>query len=203
MSAWIAPLCLCLLPLLAGCDENVTLDINLQRMMNQPRYRSYDATPYFEDGRSMRTPPSGTIPRGAILDPAIAEGRQDDSEVMEIPYPVTRDRLLRGRARFEIWCAACHGIRGDGESRVAAKMELRPPPSLVDARVRGFSDGRIYRAIHEGYGLMRSYSEDLVTPEERWSVVAYLRALQLSQGEGVHIDALPPRERRDAEKELR
>jgi hypothetical protein len=79
-------------------------------------------------------------------------------------------------------------------------MDLRKPPSLVDARMRARPDGRVYQVITLGYGLMRSYAEDLVSPEERWSVVAYLRALQLSHA--VPLAALPPEARQEAERQL-
>jgi mono/diheme cytochrome c family protein len=108
---------------------------------------------------------------------------------------------MAGAARFEIYCAPCHGLRGDGESVVAGNMDLRRPPSIVGPAAQAFPAGRIYQVIDNGYGLMRPYREDLITPEERWSVVAYLRALTLSHG--VPLDALPPEIRREAERQLR
>jgi mono/diheme cytochrome c family protein len=114
--------------------------------------------------------------------------------------PITRALLDRGRERFEIICATCHGPRGDGRSEVARHMERRQPPSLLDARVRAFPDGRVFRVAGEGYGFMPGYARDLGV-EDRWAVVAYLRALELSQA--VPLDALPPGLRRAADEALR
>ena len=95
--------------------------------------------------------------------------------------------LQTGRKRFEIICATCHGLVGDGRSLVARNMSLRPPPSLHDYASR--PDGYIYQVITRGFGLMPSYSAELPV-EERWAVVAYVRALQLSQRS--NLAASPP-----------
>ncbi|CAN94682.1 hypothetical protein sce4519 [Sorangium cellulosum So ce56] len=116
-----------------------------------------------------------------------------------IPVPVTIELLQHGKERFEINCAACHGVAGDGESEVARNMTLRRPPSLVDPRVQAFPPGRIYRVIVEGYGLMRSY-EAQVPLMERWAIVAYVKALGKSRATA--LDALPPPLRERALKEL-
>jgi hypothetical protein len=80
-------------------------------------------------------------------------------------------------------------------------MELRRPPAIAGVAARALPVGRVYQVIGEGYGLMRSYAEDLGAPEERWSVVAYLQALQVSSS--VPLDALPPEVRQEAERQLR
>jgi mono/diheme cytochrome c family protein len=115
--------------------------------------------------------------------------------------PVTPDLLLAGQARFETFCAPCHGVRGDGRSTVAANMDLRRPPPIAGRAARALPPGRIYQVVHEGYGLMRSYADDLLSPEERWAVVAYLMALDLSRG--VPLSSLPPSLRAEAERHLR
>jgi mono/diheme cytochrome c family protein len=190
--------------LLAGCDDELLPRIDLERMIDQAREKPYRESLLFADGRSMRTPPEDSVPRTRReTEPGLAIGEAAGAYLTRPPLPVTRSLLTVGRARFETYCAACHGVRGDGEAAVAAHMNLRRPPSLIDARVQGFPDGRIYQVIVLGYGLMRSYTEDLTTPEERWATVAYLRALQLSQGKGVPLESLPPGERRRAEEELR
>ena len=81
--------------------------------------------------------------------------------------------LRRGRERFGIFCAPCHGIIGNGDTMVAANMPLRRPPSLLDEKVRRYPDGRIYRVITEGYGLMRSYADSL-GESDRWAIVLYV-----------------------------
>ncbi len=176
--------------------------IDFQRMIYQNRFTTWQRCGYFRDGRALQEPPEGTVARGAPTGtPAELTGLDHGAYVDDIPIPVTRDLLLAGRKRFEIYCAACHGLRGDGVSIVAENMDLRRPPAIAGSAARRLPSGRIYQVVDEGYGLMRSYAEDLVSPEERWSVVAYLRALQLSQG--VKLDALPPDVRGEAERQLR
>lgn len=190
--------------LLAGCDDALLPSIDLERMIDQRREKPYGESPYFRDGRAMRSPPVESVPTTRQeTAPGLAVGEAQGAYLLRPPIPVTRPLLTMGRERFETYCAACHGIAGDGESIVAENMGLRRPPSLIDARVQGFPDGRIYQIIVLGYGLMRPYTEDLTTPEERWATVAYLRALQLSQRVGVPLDSLPPGERARAAEVLR
>src|SRR5262245_34538056 len=169
-SRWVVLLGVSLLLSSAACEDAGLPGPNLERMIEQERYQPYDASDLFEDGRAMRSPPDNTVPRGLVLDPAIADGIEDGVYVTRIPVPVTNARLGRGQKRFEITCAACHGVAGDGDSWVARKMELRKPPTLLGPKVRALPDGRIYHVIEAGYGLMRSYAEDL-DEEDRWAVV--------------------------------
>jgi hypothetical protein len=171
-----------------ACDEGQVvhrLEPSLERMMDQPRADPFAPSTVFEDGRAMRTPPEGTLPTEEEAPPY----RVDGGYVRDNPFPLTREFLLRGRSRFEVTCAACHGILGDGESVVATKMELRPPPSLHIDRIRALDDGRIEEVIERGYGFMSSYAPFL-TAKDRWAVVAYVRALQLSQR--APVASLPP-----------
>ena len=199
------PLKACFVLLVAGsmlgCD--LLPPIDLQRMINQDKFTVWQHCPYFEDGSIMRTPPEGTLPRDVPFgDPPVNQGLVGDAYVADVPIPVTRDLLVAGRVRFDAFCAPCHGLRGDGESIVALNMDLRRPPALAggSAAAATFPAGRIYQIIDQGYGLMRSYAEDLGSPEERWAVVAYLRALQLSHG--VPLSSLPPAVRQEAERLL-
>jgi mono/diheme cytochrome c family protein len=176
--------------------------IDFQRMIYQDRFQVWQRCAYFRDGRVLQTPPEGTIPRGEPLgETARITGMADGGFVDEVPLPVTRALLVTGEARFDTFCAACHGLRGDGVSVVAANMDLRKPPALTGPTALQYETGRIYQAIDQGYGLMRSYQEDLTSPEERWAVVAYLRVLQLSQA--AKLDDLPPDVRQEAERQLR
>ncbi len=181
-----------LLLLAAGCPR-------LDPMQRQAKVKAYQPSGYYDDGLAMRAPPAGTVPRDAVLDPALGEGLGADGRPLErIPVPVTPALLAAGRRQFGIRCAACHGLLGDGESQVALNMSLRRPANLH--LYRGVPDGYLFRVITHGFGLMPSYAADL-TPEERWGVVAYVRALQLSQ----HATAaqLTPAERRALEGEGR
>jgi hypothetical protein len=173
-----------LIVLAAGCSNE-----QLQRMVEQPKYLPYTESDFFEDGRAMRTPPAGTVPRESHFSSPQMEGRDANGDfVQAIPVPLTRALLNLGRHEFEITCAACHGLLGDGNSVVAEKMSLRAPPTIHD--FSGRPDGFFYVVISEGYGLMPSYAEQ-IPPHTRWALVAYVRALQLSQRARL-ADAPPP-----------
>jgi mono/diheme cytochrome c family protein len=170
---------------LAGCPS-------LDPMWRQPKQKAYDAGP---TGGGMRTPPAGTVAYRSLLEPAVATGLAPDGTALRTaPLPPTAELLAKGRARFEVYCAVCHGVLGDGESQLALNMSLRKPPSLHD--YRDVADGRIFQVITEGFGLMASYAAEL-TVEERWAVVAYVRALQLSQA--ASLEQVPPEARGELE----
>lgn len=155
---------------LVGCDESQAWhepDFSLARMQEQPRIDPFDP--------QMSAPPPFTVACGA------------DSHLA--PSPITRPVVERGRAHFQTICAACHGIRGDGESVVATKMLLRKPASLLDARVRALSDAQLEGVIARGYGLMPPFA-DALPYDERTATVAYVRALEVAQG--VDVTLLPP-----------
>jgi len=181
---------------LCGCDRSE----GFARMIEQPRAEAYERSDFFPDGASMRMPPAGTVARGVRTgDPLELEGRRDGRYADEIPVAVTRGVLERGRDRFEIYCAACHGVLGDGASAVAERMVLRRPPSLVAPPVRDYPPGRVYATIREGYGLMPSLAAQIMQ-DDRWAIVAYLRALSLARA--VPLADLPPGTREEALREL-
>jgi mono/diheme cytochrome c family protein len=181
----------------AGCDS----DRSLGRMIQQPRAEPYGQSAFYEDGAAMRQPPAGTVARGAAIGGSLLdEGRDQVGYASTVPMPVTLALLKHGRERFDIYCAACHGVLGDGRSQVGARMDLRPPPSLVGPAVRAFPPGRVYETIRQGYGLMPSYAGQL-SVEERWGVVAYLRALTLAQD--ARLEELPASVRAEANRALR
>jgi mono/diheme cytochrome c family protein len=152
---------LVLIVLAAGCHPQ-----DIDPLEQQPKFKAYSENEFFSDGRAMRTPPENTIPRERVLD--------------EGPPPVDADLVALGRWRYDAICATCHGLVGDGDSIVGGKMGLRAPPSLQTEGLRAKPAGEIYRVISDGYGLMPRYSITL-SPRERWAVIAYVRALQLSQ----------------------
>jgi mono/diheme cytochrome c family protein len=171
----------------------------LDPMQRQQKYRAYQANEYFDDGVAMRHPPEGTVPFRSLVEPTLGTGLGEDGKPLPVsPVAITEASIARGRDRFDIYCAVCHGVLGDGESQVALNMSLRRPPSLH--AYREVPDGHLYRVITHGFGLMPGYSAQL-TPEERWAVVAYVRALQLSQYAG--LDQLPPGARERLPKEAR
>jgi mono/diheme cytochrome c family protein len=168
---------------LSSCrTENVAHrpDFSWNRMIVQPRYDPYGSSAFFADGKAMRTPPRGTEPFSrSRKDEALSEGAVADAPVDAFPLPVTLALVRRGRTQFEIICAACHGVAGDGNS-VPARFMARRPPSLYEARTLELPLGRIYGVIRDGYGLMPAYRTHL-SVRDRWAVVAYVRALARSR----------------------
>lgn len=179
-----------LLALGLGLGMSLGCELDLERMLDQERANPYEASRFFENGAAMRTPPPGTVPWTKILAPRVSLTSD------EIPTPVSEEMLARGRHHFNIFCAVCHGMAGTGATIVAQDMSLRPPPSLLQPPITEYTAGRLFNVITAGYGLMRSYATEL-SIEERWAVVAYVQALQLSQN--VRLDALPPDLREEAE----
>ena len=150
------------LTLLGGCTES-----DIDPMMRQEKFKPYWENNYFSDGRAMRIPPTGTVPRERKLDEFT-------------PPPVTAALVARGREQFDIHCAVCHGYAGDGDSVVASKMSLRAPPTLVDDRVRAYTTTQIFTVATEGYGYMPKYNAE-VSVQDRWAIANYIKALQMSQ----------------------
>lgn len=192
---------------LLGCD-GVLPGPDFERMIDQQKAKPYGAQALLPDGKTMQAPPSGTVRYAGPAERARLAAHPERSSGVDargdylatVPIPIDRPLLERGQRRFDVICAACHGLLGDGQSEVARHMEQRRPPSLLDERVRTFPAGRIFRVIGSGYGLMPSY-EWALDARDRWAVVAYLRALEMSQA--VQLDALGPAARRRAEAALR
>jgi mono/diheme cytochrome c family protein len=182
-----------------GACENAGIPwFDLERMKDQQKHRPMKASGFFEDGRSMRTPPEGTVPRERNLgEPEFTTGLSGNDYLEDYPVVIDENLLERGRDRFTIYCAVCHGVLGDGESRISARMSLRKAPTLHSERIKGFPPGRIYYTISKGFGLMPPYAHEL-DPMDRWAVVAYVKALQLSQS--VSLDSLSSDLRNEAQK---
>lgn len=170
----------------AGCGRKP--DLSLNRMLRQERYEPYGPGRLFADGMAMQAPPDGAISREKSIDPLRAEASDEGSTVKYVPVTVTADLLARGRDRFDIYCAVCHGVLGDGDCVVARKMQLVRPPSLHLDKVRALSAGELYRVVEMGYGVMPNYAAEL-SIDDRWAVVAYVQALQQSQS--AKADELP------------
>jgi len=169
--------------LLCGCRPE-----RIDPMKRQERFNAYQANPFFDDGRELRPPVEGTVPRERRLgSAAFPSGRlPGGGYAAAIPVHLDRAALLKGRRHFEVTCATCHGVLGDGNSIPASKMSLRAAPSLFLYRER--PPGFFYEVITEGWGLMPSYAAAL-GPEARWQIVGYLQALMLSQS--ARLDQAP------------
>jgi len=170
----------------------------IQGMDNQPRYKGQMVNPAFADTRSDRPWPVGTIARGHLTeDPALTTGHVGEAWVTAFPVRVDAALLARGRERFGIYCAPCHGLSGYGDGTVARRAEKLaegtwvPPSSLHDAGVRGRAVGHVFNTITNGIRTMPSYAAQ-IDATDRWAIVAYVRALQRSQ-HGSPAD-LPPDE---------
>ena len=164
--------------MLAGCDN----------MDSQPSYREYQPATLFRNGRVLQEPVAGTVARGDLDRAAEATGKPLLSPVL----------LERGREQFDIYCSPCHGRTGEGDGTIVARGMPRPPSFHVD-RLRNAPDQHVFDVITNGYGVMYSFAAR-VKPRDRWAIIAYIRALQLSQHAA--IDDVPEgkRERLIAER---
>src|SRR5690606_3964154 len=151
-----------------GCDRLVA-NIDLERMIAQQKCEAYEVCTWLPQGRTLQTPPPGTVPRHRLVgNPALTEGMVDGQHVDVIPVAVDETFLARGRERFEIFCAACHGVLGYGNPPVAENMRLVQPPSLHTTEVVEYPPGHLYRMITYGWGLMPAYAEELDLAD-RWA----------------------------------
>lgn len=178
----------------AGCRGQTSSQppiIPLRNMFDQDRYDPQSASAFFADGRTMRMPVAGTVPRERELDPQLAEGRlpDDSGYVAEVPKPMIEQlggpaaAMARGHERYNIYCRPCHDGTGSGKGMVITRANWQPAlPSFHDERLRGIPDGQIFATITHGVRIMPSYGTRIPVAD-RWAIVAYVRALQLSQGE--------------------
>jgi mono/diheme cytochrome c family protein len=166
---------------LSGCDEAIRQD-----MANQPKNRPESPSDFFADGRSVRPLIENTVARGSI-----------DNDVYNVskdfagfpPAVKVNEKLLRrGEERYKIFCAPCHGLQGDGQGMIAMRGMKHPPSYQID-RLRQAPNGYFYDVVTNGFGAMYSYSER-ITPSDRWAIIAYVRALQLSRN--IKAADLPP-----------
>ena len=149
----------------------------------QPKHRPQSASGFFADGRSDRTPPARTVARGMLRDDDhLHRGKSSDgSFAAKLPAALKVDLSLleRGQDRFQIYCSPCHGTLGDGNG-MTKRYGMGATPTFHDARLRTMPDGEIFNTITNGKNTMMSYADKL-SPEERWAVVTYVRALQRAQ----------------------
>lgn len=151
-----------------------------QDMHDAPRYKPLRASDFFADGRSARNLPAGTVARGWLReDDALYTGKVNGQLVDEFPFPIGRAELERGQNRFNIYCTPCHGRLGDGNGMVVQRG-LRQAASYHNDRLRAEKVGYFFDVVTNGFGAMQGYAEQ-VPVRDRWLIVAYVRALQLSQ----------------------
>jgi mono/diheme cytochrome c family protein len=162
-----------------------------QKMGVQPSYRPLQPSDFFIDGRSSRAPVPGTVARGQLrIDAALYQGKDDKGEpVAEFPFEVTKDVLERGKRSYGVYCSVCHGPSGKGDGRIVQRGFTVPPSYLDDSRayalkgkkinLKDVPHGHIFDVATRGFGAMPDYAEQ-VRVDDRWAIVAYIRALQAS-----------------------
>lgn len=189
-------------------------------MQDQPRYKAHKQSDFFPDKKAMRELPEGTVARGFLReDKAFYTGKTDTAGqttaatapnpaatpsvdasgntvvtdfsglVNEFPVPVTEDLLNRGEERYKVFCMVCHGPVGNGDGMIVRRGYSKPP-TYNDDRLRNAPVGHFYDVITNGQGKMNSYAS-MVPPADRWAIVAYIRALQISQNPNGNMPMTP------------
>jgi len=186
-------------------------------MQDQPKVKPLRGSTFFTDGLGSRPPIEGTIPRGYLrTDTALFTGKKTGmantpgatptpgtpqptatgtpantypDDIDQFPIPVTKDVVTRGRERYDIFCSVCHGMTGNGDGMVV-RRGFRRAASFNDDRLRQAPVGHFFDAITNGWGAMPSYASQIPV-QDRWAIIAYIRALQLSQ-QNPNAAASPP-----------
>jgi mono/diheme cytochrome c family protein len=153
---------------LSGCSLK-------QDMAYQPKNRPLSPSDFFTDGRSERPLLENTVAHGALADDALFVAKDSNA----FPLPVTAELMDRGENRYNIFCTPCHGLQGDGNGMVVVRGMKKPPSFYTDV-LRRDTNGYFYDVITNGFGAMYNYSAQ-IPPHDRWAIIAYVRALQLSR----------------------
>lgn len=167
-----------------------------QEMAVQPRYEPLEKSDFFDDQRSARPLVEGTVARGLLReDDHLYRGLVDGKPAETFPFPIDQRALRRGQERFNIYCSPCHDRTGTGQGMIV-RRGFRAPPSFHSDRLRQTEPGMFFQHITKGLGVMPDYAQQ-ISPEDRWAIIAYIRALQLSQN--VQVSELSEAERRAIE----
>jgi mono/diheme cytochrome c family protein len=158
--------------LAAGCRQD---------MHDAPRYDPLEASDLFANGSAARPLMGGTVARGQLNEDAYLHTGKDEAgqPVTAFPFAITRADLDRGQERYDVYCAPCHSQTGDGDGMIVQRG-YRQPPSLHLDRLRQAPVGYFYDVIANGFGVMPDYRAQ-VPVDDRWRIVAYVRALQMSR----------------------
>jgi cbb3-type cytochrome c oxidase subunit III len=144
-------------------------------MADQPKDKPLAPSDFFTDGRSERPLVENTVAHGSVDNDRLFVPKDSNT----FPLPLTQHLLERGEDRYKIFCSPCHGLQGDGNGMIAVRG-MKHPPTYHQDRLRQAPNGYIYDVITNGFGAMLSYSAQ-IPPRDRWAIVAYVRALQLSR----------------------
>ena len=146
-----------------------------QDMADQPKYKPLAPTDFFADGRSERPIIENTVARGSLDDDALYVSKESNV----FPLELNAELMQRGKDRYGVFCTPCHGIQGDGNGMVAMRG-MKHPPTYHEERLRKVPNGYLFDVITNGFGGMLGYSAQ-IAPRDRWAIIAYIRALQLSR----------------------
>jgi mono/diheme cytochrome c family protein len=165
-------LLVCVLAVLAaGCRQD---------MHDQPKYIPLRQSAFFGDERSARPLVAGTVARGHLNDDVLLHtGKVGSADATVFPFPVDENTMARGHERFDIYCSPCHGRTGQGDGMVV-RRGFRRPPTFHQDRLRNAPVGQLFDVITNGFGAMPDYAAQ-IRAEDRWAIIAYVRALQLSE----------------------
>lgn len=189
----LAPVSILVLVVITGCRQD---------MHDQPKFKPLARSDFYPDLRSARDLPVGTVARGQAHEDTyfysgMIPGTNNPGDWM--PFPVTEEVLQRGRERFNIYCAPCHSRLGDGNGYVPKRGFARIPPSFHIPRLRNAPLGYFFDVMTHGFGMMPDYASQ-IPPSDRWAIVSYIRALQLSQNatqadvpQGQQVPSKPPK----------
>jgi mono/diheme cytochrome c family protein len=185
----IGPCIIVCLLLLTGCWYD---------MREQAKLKTLGPSDFFLDGQEARPLLPDAVARGHLdLDKAMYQGMNEDGTPVDtFPIEITREVLERGYQQYDIFCSPCHGRLGNGQGMIVQRG-FKAPPSFHIERLREAPPGYYYDVITNGFGVMYSYASR-VPPEDRWAIVAYIKALQLSQN--ATIDDVPPDQRSKLEE---
>jgi mono/diheme cytochrome c family protein len=162
------------------CLLAIALGACRRDMFDQPKSNPLRESDFFSDGAASRPVPPHTVARGEMEhEESFYTGMDGTNPVTRLPLPISRELLAHGRERFEIYCAPCHGETGEGNGIVVQRGFPAPPSYHLD-RLREAPVGHFFDVMTRGYGAMFSYASR-VSPDDRWAIAAYIRALQLSQ----------------------
>jgi mono/diheme cytochrome c family protein len=163
-----------------------------QQMADQPRYDPLEASTFWSDGQSARPVVAGTVARGELRDDEqFYNGGSGTAVATEFPLPITLEVLRRGQERYNIYCTPCHDRTGSGNGMIVQRGFSRPPSYHTEI-LRKQPVGHLFRVVTQGFGAMPSYAAQ-ISPADRWAIIAYIRALQLSQN--ARVADVPAQER--------
>jgi len=159
--------------LLTGCELR-------QAMYDQPKLRPLQASEFFKNGMASQPLVEGTVPRGFLNDDLhLHDGTVEGKLAETFPFPITKEIVNRGQQRYDIFCSPCHDRAGTGTGMIVQRG-FKQPPSYHITRLQESSPGYFYNVIKNGFGVMSGYAPQIPV-NDRWAIVAYIKALQLSQ----------------------